>query len=134
MIVAVGIDAVDVARFAHWHAKSYTSLQRIFSPDEITYCLQNAQLSAQHFAVRFAAKEACAKILYSLVHPSTTSLLTVCRVVSIQKDATGRPHLIVDLSQLKTTVPLDIQKIQWHVSLTHTITTAVAVVIAEQRE
>ena len=35
MIVAIGIDTVENYRFASWHTKSYTSLQRIFSEQEI---------------------------------------------------------------------------------------------------
>lgn len=59
----VGTDLVDVARIARL-AKNKKFLARIFTAEEIRYC-RSKKNASQHFAVRFAAKEAVWKILGS---------------------------------------------------------------------
>lgn len=63
MIIGVGHDAVAIVRFAHWHTYSHKKLRRIFSEQEIQYCLQEPRKSTERFAARFAAKEALFKAL-----------------------------------------------------------------------
>ncbi|MFN3967013.1 MAG: holo-ACP synthase, partial [Endomicrobiia bacterium] len=57
----IGIDIVEVKRIAQL-IKNKRFLKRIFSEDEIKYC-SSRKNSSQHFAVRFAAKEAVWKAL-----------------------------------------------------------------------
>jgi holo-[acyl-carrier protein] synthase len=63
MIDGLGIDIEEVARFAvllqRW-GRSFT--EKIFSAGEIAYC-EAKHSPQQHFAARFAAKEAFAKAL-----------------------------------------------------------------------
>ena len=57
----LGIDIVEVKRIARL-IKQKAFLQRVFTPQEISYCSAKVN-KAQHFAVRFAAKEAIYKAL-----------------------------------------------------------------------
>jgi holo-[acyl-carrier protein] synthase len=58
MIYGTGIDIVDISRFERFLAEGKDSLfQRLFTPMEIEYCAGKKR-SAQHYALRFAAKEA----------------------------------------------------------------------------
>ena len=57
----VGIDIVDVPRVARL-INNDRFLRRVFSPPEISYC-RSKKNAAQHFAVRFAAKEAVYRAL-----------------------------------------------------------------------
>ena len=66
MMIAIGIDAVDIKRFAHWHRYKKTMLLRFYSSAEIDYCMNVQIKSAERFAVRFSAKEAFFKALYQL--------------------------------------------------------------------
>ena len=63
MIIGTGIDMVEINRIAEiikrWGDRF---LNRIFTNDERAYCLKRKRF-AQHFAARFAAKEACMKAL-----------------------------------------------------------------------
>ena len=63
MIRGVGIDIEEVGRFAtllqRW-GRQFTT--RIFTDTEIAYC-ESKHRPSQHFAARFAAKEAFAKAL-----------------------------------------------------------------------
>lgn len=133
MIVAMGIDAVEIDRFATWHTKSRTSLQRIFADEEIDYCLKNSASSAERFAVRFAAKEACVKALSVLSGSSTISLLRVCKAVVVKKHTNGVPYIMIAWDLLPEISPL-LQQYRWHLSLTHTKQTAIALLVVEKGE
>lgn len=127
MLKGIGIDLVEIERFSRW--ESYGSrLQKVFTQEEIDYCLKNRKLSAARFATRFAAKEALYKALSPHITPST-SFQTLCRHCSVSISATG-PRMTVDLEKLG--FPLSgAHSLQVHLSLTHTATTAGAVVICE---
>jgi holo-[acyl-carrier protein] synthase len=63
MIFGNGIDIVDISRFDRFVEENNLSLfQRLFTAREIEYCTARKR-SAQHFALRFAAKEAFVKAL-----------------------------------------------------------------------
>ena len=57
----IGIDIVEVKRIARL-TKNKAFLKRVFTPEEITYCSKKIN-KAEHYAVRFAAKEAVWKAL-----------------------------------------------------------------------
>ncbi len=62
--IALGVDLVSVRDVAESLARfgdRYT--ERLFTRDEIAYCLTDPELAAQRFAARFAAKEATMKAL-----------------------------------------------------------------------
>lgn len=52
----VGVDIVEIHRIAA-SVRNPRFLQKVFTPQEVRYCRARKH-SAQHFAVRFAAKEA----------------------------------------------------------------------------
>ena len=96
MNVALGIDAVEIERFAHWHTYSRLQLKRIFSEPEIEYCLSSPALSAQRFAARFAAREAFLKALSTLFPDHRFALLMVCRHLEITRNPNGSPVLTIN--------------------------------------
>lgn len=61
LIMKVGIDIVEVKRIRKLIRNKYF-LKRVFTSREIEYC-RNKKNRAQHFAVRFATKEAVWKAL-----------------------------------------------------------------------
>lgn len=63
MIFGTGIDVVEIARFQRFLTQGNDALfHRLFTPLEIEYCAGKKQ-SAQHYALRFAAKECFLKAL-----------------------------------------------------------------------
>ena len=131
MIIGIGIDSVEVERFLDWHKKSHDSLARIFSDNEIEYCLSNKKKSAQRFAARFAAKEAVTKALHAAFTHHSFSLLHIAKNVHVAKNALGVPQLSINWQHILPTnfSNLDITS---HISLTHTDTFASAFVILEK--
>lgn len=125
MIIGIGIDAVQIDRFADWHTFGHTQLQRTFSEHEIAYCLSAPLLTAERFAVRLAAREALFKAL-SPAYPHL-NFLKLCRSMSImQVEGSGAPRIII-----APTLGIDTQKLTIHCSLTHSDSTAIAMVIIE---
>jgi holo-[acyl-carrier protein] synthase len=62
-IIGIGLDAIEIPRIADTIAKyGDRFLRRVFTDGEIAYC-QARRHSAQHFAARFAVKEAAMKAL-----------------------------------------------------------------------
>lgn len=58
----IGIDVIENARFARAMKRHPGIIERIFTPAEREYCLSRPN-PVQHFAARFAAKEAVGKAL-----------------------------------------------------------------------
>lgn len=125
-MVKVGIDAVEIVRFINWTGYSEKKLGRIFSNDEITYCLNNPAKSAERFAARFAAKEACYKVLSSLL-PKLMPFMRLAPLCTISHGKAGEPLLYINWKKL------DMPSYEAQVSITHTATTCIAIVIIETK-
>ncbi len=88
VIVGTGIDIVDISRFDRFVEERNTLLlQRIFTPHEQEYC-EARKKSAQHYALRFAAKEAFLKALGTGLRQGLT-----WRDMEVVNDGYGKPEL-----------------------------------------
>ncbi len=115
MIVGVGIDVVDIARFEATLERTPALRERIFTIEE-------RHLGIASLAARFAAKEALAKSLGAPVGLHWTD----ARVVTNED---GRPSLEIGGTVLARANDLGVDS--FHVSLSHDAGVASAVVIAE---
>jgi holo-[acyl-carrier protein] synthase len=116
VIVGVGIDVVDVERFARSLERTPGLAVRLFTEDE-------RPLHVRSLAARFAAKEALAKALGAPPGLRWTD-------AEVRKAADGRPSLHVTGTVAAAAERLGVGS--WHVSLSHDGGMAVAVVIAER--
>ena len=82
----LGLDIVEISRVRALAKRNPRFLTRVFSAEEIRYC-EGKRRSWQHFAVRFAAKEAVWKALGD----GNLALkdIAVCR------DSIGRPGVLL---------------------------------------
>ena len=115
MIVGVGIDVVEIARFEQALIRTEGLAARLFTDGERT-------LPPHSLAARFAAKEALAKALGA----PRGLLWTDAEVVT---DNDGRPSLLVYGTVAAAAARLGVTG--WHLSLSHDAGIASAVVIAE---
>lgn len=129
MIVGIGIDSIEISRFSSWHTKSLSSLLRVFSRTEIDYCLSIPAKSAERFAARFAAREALYKAL-SMDMGNPIPFVSLCRLLDITQDLSGKPCVIVS-PELAKKLDLNDQVKIW-LSVTHTKITATAIIIVEK--
>jgi holo-[acyl-carrier protein] synthase len=85
-MVGVGVDVVEIGEFEHIPFESNRGFyERCFSASEIAYC-RSKPAPAQHFAARFAAKEAAVKAA------SPVSRLLPWHV-AVGSEESGRPCL-----------------------------------------
>jgi holo-[acyl-carrier protein] synthase len=61
MIVSIGIDIIEVARIREVLLRTPRFADRVFTAAERAYCESRGAVAAQHYAARFAAKEAALK-------------------------------------------------------------------------
>jgi len=88
LIFGTGVDIVEIARFEKFLQQGNDSLfQRLFTPAEIDYCSVKKQ-SAQHYALRFAAKEAFLKALGTGLRDGLS-----WKDMEVVKDRLGKPGL-----------------------------------------
>jgi holo-[acyl-carrier protein] synthase len=115
VIVGIGVDVVDLGRFAvslertpHLAERLFTEVEREGRPDSL--------------AAAFAAKEAVAKALGA---PDGLDW----HDVEVRHDDRGRPYLLVTGGVAAAAAEMGI--LRWHVSLSHDGGAAVAMVVAE---
>ena len=117
--VGVGVDVVEIDRFAAALAKRPRLAERCFTPAEAAYCLSR-KFPPQHFAARFAAKEAVGKAL--------GIGMTRWREVEVVRDR-GAPTIALHGRYAERGAALGVERI--HISLTHGRDSAIAFAIAE---
>ena len=115
MIIGVGIDVVDVARFMESIERTPALRERLFTPEE-------RDLGIASLAARFAAKEALAKALGAPVGLHWTD----ARVVTNED---GRPSLEIGGTVAARAGDLGVDS--FHLSMSHDAGVASAVVVAE---
>lgn len=128
MIRGIGIDSVDISRFSDWASWPEEQLLAIFTPSEITYCLQTPTKSAERFAARFAAKEAFYKALCTTVPTFTLSLRACLPYIEVVNSATNG-HVGIAVNWQALDIGQEVRKVQIHLSITHTATVATAITI-----
>lgn len=130
MILAVGIDSVDIIRFGYMAKTDHVRLKRLFSATEIEYCTSNPIKARERFAARFATKEAFYKALSTLIPTTKLPLFTVCRNVSVAALPNGAPTLDINWAYFRAVTHDSLpESIIAHLSLTHTTMTATAIVL-----
>jgi holo-[acyl-carrier protein] synthase len=63
VIVSIGIDIIEVGRVRETIERTPRFAERVFTEAERAYCDSRGAVAAQHYAARFAAKEAALKAL-----------------------------------------------------------------------
>ncbi len=116
VIVGVGIDVVDVERFAQTIDRTPALLPRLFTPVELT-------LSYSSLAARFAAKEALAKAL------GAPAGLRWCDA-EVPPSGGERPVLVLRATVAAAAAERGITAL--HLSLSHDAGIASALVVAER--
>lgn len=127
MIAGIGTDVIEVSRIENqMNREGHDSFRDgLFTENEIHYCEGKAR-SAQHYAARFAAKEAFFKALGTGWRDGLK-----WKDIEVVNDSMGRPMLNVFGKAKEYIDNRCITNI--FVSLSHIKTTATAVVVLEQQ-
>ncbi len=133
MIAGVGIDVVDLPRFAAllhepgsaWQARTFTAMERAAAE------ARPSGDPTQHLAARFAAKEAFVKALSQSLAPGPLpEALLDLREVEVICDDAGRPSLALHGRARALADAAGLARI--HVSLSHDGAVATALVVTER--
>jgi len=124
MIIGTGVDICEVSRMGESIARfGDRFLQRVFTEGEIRYC-KSKRNSVERFAARFAAKEAAMKALGTGVSRGVT-----WTSIEVAHAPGGRPVLRLTGKTSEIADRLGVRRIS--LSVTHTASTAMAIVIFE---
>ncbi len=127
MILGTGIDIVEVARVETAMSRfGERFLARIFTPEERRYCGARAN-PAEHYAARFAAKEAGLKAI-----GTGWSRGVRWTDLEVRREPGGRPALILCGKAAEIAAGMGVGRV--FVSLSHTGGHAIAQVILEGAE
>ena len=116
MLIGIGIDCVEISRFEGLESSFFN---RNFKSGEIKYCNSKPR-PLQHYAVRFAAKEAVIKAL------SNIDIFIDLNSIEIERDSYGRPSVKIygDFNK----------DLNFNLSLSHSNDFAIANVIVSKNE
>jgi holo-[acyl-carrier protein] synthase len=124
VILGIGTDIVEIARIGRSierHGERFT--KRIYTEGEIAYCTRFKR-SAQHFAGRWAAKEAAGKALGTGIFGSVRF-----RDIEVVNDEKGKPVLTFSGNAAELASAMGAARL--HVSIAHSDSHATAVVLIE---
>ena len=115
MILGTGIDIVEIERIQkaidRWGDHF---LNHVFTQKEITYA-QKHKYPTQHFAARFAAKEAVLKAIGKNAHINWKD-------IEIVNEKNGRPRCTLDKKKFKNKILISISHTHVH-AVAHALTT-----------
>ena len=121
-IIGIGIDLVDIERFRTSLARTPSMRTRLFTEVELAYVAPQTD-PVPSLAARFAAREAVMKSLGLGLGAFGF------HEVWVERAASGEPSLAVTGRALELADAAGVRR--WHLSLTHSASTAGAYVVAE---
>ena len=110
----IGIDCVDISEFKKDVYSNDNIIKKVFTDNEISYCEKKLN-ACQHFAVRFAAKEAVVKAF------SCYNVKVLLNQIEILNEKNGIPFVKI--------LNNNVGKYDIKISLSHSKNTAIAMVI-----
>lgn len=125
MKIQTGIDIIEVERIQEAIEKGGDHFKnRIYTEQEIAYCESKKKTKYQHYAARFAAKEAVYKAISNLISDRSDVLW---KQIEVEQDENGRPWI-----QKKKIEKIELEGID--ISLSHLQGLAVASVVVMIKE
>ena len=125
VIVSIGIDIIEVQRIRETVGRTPRFVERVFTDLERKYCESRGAAAAQHYAARFAAKEATLKALGTGWSGGIS-----WRDIEVSSRTSGAPFIVLSGVTLKLFQELGATKI--HLSMSHTTDHAIAQVLFER--
>ena len=125
MKIFLGTDVCEIERIHSLYNRFGDKfLNKIYTQDEIQYCLSNAKLKAERLSARFAAKEAGAKALGTGIQHGVS-----WKELEVRRAPGSRPILVLSGRARAIAGQLGVTNVS--LSLTHTASLAMATVHLE---
>jgi holo-[acyl-carrier protein] synthase len=125
VIVSIGIDIIEVRRVREVLKRTPSFAERVFTEAERAYCDSRGVVAPQHYAARFAAKEAALKALQTGWRGGIS-----WHDVEIAAHDSGAPYLV--LHGVAKDLMENSGASKAHLSMSHTAEHAIAEVVLER--
>ena len=125
MIVSIGIDIIEVRRVREVLKRTPSFAERVFTEAERAYCDSRGVVAPQHYAARFAAKEAALKALQTGWRGGIS-----WHDVEVAAHDSGAPYLV--LHGVAKDLMENSGASKAHLSMSHTAEHAIAEVVLER--
>jgi holo-[acyl-carrier protein] synthase len=125
VIVSIGIDIIEVRRVREVLKRTPSFAERVFTEAERAYCDSRGVVAPQHYAARFAAKEAALKALQTGWRGGIS-----WHDVEIAAHDSGAPYLV--LHGMAKELMENSGASKAHLSMSHTAEHAIAEVVLER--
>ena len=125
-LAGIGVDMVEIARMEKVLERRPNFVKRVFTKAERSYCDRLAR-PAQHYAARFAAREAVLKAL-----GTGFSQGIGLTDVSVANNDAGRPEVVLVGRAQEVAHDLGIREVALSISYTHDVAVANAVAMTDE--
>ena len=125
MAAGIGVDMLEIARMERVMQRRPSFLTRVFTDEERAYCESRAR-PAEHYAARFAAREAVLKALGTGFAQGIG-----LKDVSVRNEESGRPVAVLSGRALEIARERGVQEIALSLSHTREVAVANAVMVTE---
>lgn len=124
-LAGIGVDMLEIVRMQHALDERPYFIRRLFTEDERMYCEHTAR-PAEHYAGRFAAREAVLKAL-GLGFGNGVGIGDV----SVVRDDLGRPHALLAGRAAEVACEQGVREVALSISHTHDVAVANAVAVTD---
>lgn len=126
MAAGIGVDMLEIARMERVIKRRPSFLRRVFTEEERAYC-ESCAHPAEHYAARFAAREAVLKALGTGFSDGIG-----LKDVSVANDEFGRPMAVLSGRAAEIAEEKGVQEVALSLSHTHEVAVANAVLVTEE--
>lgn len=100
-----GVDIIEVSRIENSIKSHKEFVNRVFTRKEIEYCESKKIMKYQHYAARFAAKEAVFKAISEFLE---SKYQIEWKDIEIENSKTGKPHVNILNLKIKEKIEIDV--------------------------
>lgn len=106
MLIRTGVDIIEVDRIQEAiENQGKAFLHKVYTQREIDYCSNTGKMMYQHYAVRFAAKEAIYKAISEVISSKESDILNKIEITNTEK---GKPIANLEVLHIQNIESMDL--------------------------
>ncbi len=106
MKIKTGIDIIEVDRIQEAiESQGEIFLNKVYTKNEINYCNNTGKMTYQHYAARFAAKEAIFKAISDIIPKEENNILNKIEIIN---EKSGKPIANLDKLHIENIESMDL--------------------------
>ena len=106
MTIKTGVDIIEVDRIQEAiENQGKAFLRKVYTQREIDFCSNTGKMMYQHYAVRFAAKEAIYKAISEVISSNESDILNKIEITNTEK---GKPIANLEVLHIQNIESMDL--------------------------